>query len=190
MEGYFSNAGAYIIEALFGLYILVVMLRFVMQLVRADFYNPLSQFIVKVTNPLLKPLRRFIPGIAGIDMASVALLLSLQMAKLALIALTAGAVLSLAGLVVLSIADLLALLLNLYMISIFIQIILSWVGQGGHNPLTGILYSINEPVMRPARKILPPMSGIDLSPILVFLSIGLLKILLVAPLTDLGRNLI
>lgn len=189
MDGYFSNAGAYVIEAIFGLYILVVMLRFVMQLVRADFYNPLSQFIVKATNPLLNPLRRIIPGIAGIDMASVVLLLGLQMAKLTLIALTAGVVLSLTGIFVLAIADLFALLLNLYMISIFAQIILSWVGQGGHNPLTGILYAINEPVMRPARKILPAMSGIDLSPILVFLSIGLLKILIVAPLTDLGRSL-
>lgn len=189
MQGYFSSAGAFIIEAIFGLYIMVVMLRFVMQMARADFYNPISQFIVKVTNPPLKPLRRLIPGVAGIDLASIVLMLVLEMAKLALIALTAGAVLSFAGLAVLSIAELVALVLNLYMITILIQIILSWVGQGGHNPLTGILYAINEPIMRPARRILPPISGIDLSPILIFLAIGLLKILVVAPITDLGRSL-
>jgi len=190
MEGYFSNAGAFLIEAVFGLYIAVVMVRLIMQLVRADFYNPISQFIVKVTNPPLKPLRRIIPGIGGIDVASLVLLLALQMIELALIALTAGAMLALPGLAVLSIAKLLGLLLNLYMVTIFIQIILSWVGQGGYNPLVGLLYSINEPIMRPARRILPPISGIDLSPILIFLAIGLLKILVVAPITDLGRGLI
>ena len=189
MTGYFSSAAAFLIEAVFGLYMLIVLLRLMLQMARADFYNPLSQFIVKVTNPPLKPLRRIIPGIAGIDMASVVLLFLLQMAKLALIALSASVMLSIAGLAVLSVAELIALVLNVYMVSILIQIVLSWVSPGGHNPLTGILYSINEPIMRPARKILPPMSGIDLSPILVFLGIGLLKILIVSPLLDLGRSL-
>jgi len=189
MNGYFSSAAAFLIEALFGFYMVIVLLRLMLQIVRADFYNPLSQFIVKVTNPPLKPLRRIIPGIAGIDMASIVLLLIIQMAKLSLIALAGGMILSILGLVVLSIAELIALVLNVYMISILIQIILSWVGPGGNNPLTGVLYAINEPVMRPARRILPPISGIDLSPILVFLGIGLLKILIVSPLLDLGRSL-
>ncbi len=188
MTGYFSSAAVFLIEAVFGLYMLIVLLRLILQMVRADFNNPLSQFIVKVTNPPLKPLRRLIPGIAGIDMASVVLLFLLQMAKLALIALSAGMMLSMAGLAILSIAELIALVLNVYMISILAQIVLSWVSPG-HNPLTSILYAINEPIMRPARKILPPMSGIDLSPILVFLGIGLLKILIVSPLFDLGRSL-
>ena len=189
MNGYFSSAATFLIEAVFSLYMLIVLLRLMLQTVRADFYNPLSQFIVKVTNPPLKPLRRIIPGIAGIDMASVVLLFALQMVKLALIAFAAGMMLSVAGLAVLSIAELITLVLNIYMFSILIQIVLSWVSPGGHNPLTGILYSINEPIMRPARKILPPISGIDLSPILVFLGIGLLKILIVSPLLALGRSL-
>lgn len=189
MNGYFSSAAAFLIEALFGFYMIIVLLRLILQVVRADFYNPLCQFIVKVTNPPLKPLRRIIPGVAGVDMASVLLLFVLQMAKLALIALAVGMVISIPGLAVLSIAELIGLLLNVYMVSILIQIILSWVGPGGQNPLTGILYAINEPVMRPARKLLPPFSGIDLSPILVFLAIGLLKILIVSPLIDLGRSL-
>lgn len=190
MNGYFSSAGAFLIEALFGFYMVIVMLRLLLQLVRADFHNPLSQFIVKVTNPPLKPLRRVIPGIAGVDMASVLLLLVLQMTKLALVALSAGMALALPGLLVLSVAELIALLLNVYMISILIQIILSWLGPGTYNPVTTILHALNEPVMRPARRILPPISGIDLSPILVFLAIGLLKILIVAPLLDTGRGLI
>ncbi|ALP52351.1 hypothetical protein Tel_03885 [Candidatus Tenderia electrophaga] len=190
MNGYFTSAAAFLIEAVFGLYMLIVMLRLLLQLVRADFYNPLCQFIVKATNPLLKPLRRVIPSVAGVDMAAVVLLLALQMAKLALVALAGGITLALPGLALLSVAELIALLLNIYMISILIQIILSWVGPGTYNPVTALLYALNEPVMRPARRILPPMSGIDFSPILVFLAIGLMKILIVSPLMDMGRSLI
>ena len=189
MNSYFSSAAGFLIEAVFSLYMLLVLLRLVLQLVRADFYNPVCQFIVKATNPLLKPLRRIIPGLAGIDMASVLLLVALQMLKLFLLALAAGMHLSLPALAVMSLGELIGLLLNFYMISILIQVILSWVGPGGYNPMTALLYSINEPVMRPARRLLPPMSGIDLSPILVFLAIGLLKILLVKPILDLGSGL-
>jgi len=189
MNGYFSSAAGFLIEAIFGIYMLLVLLRLMLQMVRADFYNPLCQFIVKATNPPLKPLRRIIPGLAGIDMASVLLLLVLQMLKLFLLALAAGMHLSFAALAVMSVGELIALVLNIYMITILLQVILSWVGPGGHNPLTSILYALNEPVMRPARRILPPISGIDLSPILVFLAIGLLKILVVGPILDLGRGL-
>jgi YggT family protein len=190
MNSYFSSAAGFLIEAIFGLYMLLVLLRLMLQMVRADFYNPLCQFIVKATNPPLKPLRRVIPGLAGIDMASVLLLLALQMLKLFLLALAAGMHLSFAALAVMSAGELIALVLNIYMITILAQVILSWVGPGGHNPLLSILYALNEPVMRPARRLLPPISGIDLSPILVFLAIGLLKILLVGPILDLGRGLI
>lgn len=189
MNNYFSSAAGFLIEAVFGIYMLLVLVRLLLQLVRADFYNPVCQFIVKATNPPLKPLRRIIPGLAGIDMASVLLLLALQMLKLFLMAMAAGMSLSFVGLAVMSVGELIAMLLNLYMIAILMQVILSWVGPGGHNPLTSILYYINEPVMRPARRLLPPISGIDLSPILVFLVIGLLKILIVAPILDLGRTL-
>lgn len=189
MNNYFSSAAGFLIEAVFGIYMLLVLVRLLLQLVRADFYNPVCQFIVKATNPPLKPLRRIIPGLAGIDMASVLLLLALQMLKLFLMAMAAGMSLSFVGLAVMSVGELIAMVLNLYMIAILMQVILSWVGPGGHNPLTSILYYINEPVMRPARRLLPPMSGIDLSPILVFLVIGLLKILIVAPILDLGRTL-
>ncbi len=68
---YFTDAGTFLIESLFGLYILTIMLRFLFQWLRADFYNPISQFVVKATAPLLRPLRRWIPGVGGIDMAAV-----------------------------------------------------------------------------------------------------------------------
>ncbi|MCB1950340.1 YggT family protein [Nitrosomonas sp.] len=189
MNGYFSSAAVFLIDAVFGIYMIIVLLRLMLQILRADFYNPLSQFIVKVTNPLLKPLRRIIPGVGGIDFASIVLLFILQLLKLILTALAAGAMFSITSLFVLSIAELIALVLNVYMISILIQIVLSWIGPNTYNPVTGILYAINEPVMRPARRILPPIANVDLSPILVFICIGLLKILVVSPLIDLGYRL-
>jgi len=188
-NNYAGNAAVYLISTLFSLYLALVMLRFLLQLVRADFHNPLSQFVVKATNPPVRLLRRFIPGLAGIDLASVVLLLGLQTLMLWLIHLASGRDIHVSGLLVLSIAELISLMLSVYLIAIIAQVILSWVGPQGHNPITGVLYSLTEPVMRPARRILPPMSGIDLSPILVILALQLLKILLVAPLTDLGRSL-
>lgn len=189
MNSYFSSAAGFLIEAVFGLYMLLVLLRLVLQMVRADFYNPLCQFIVKATNPPIRPLRRIIPGLAGIDMASVLLLMALQMVKLFLLGLAAGQSFSLAALTVISIGELIALLLNFYMIALLLQVILSWVGPGGRHPINSILHAINEPLLRPARRMLPPMSGIDLSPIVVFLIIGLLKILVVAPIVDTGMRL-
>ncbi len=186
---YLSNASVYLISALSDLFLILVLLRLLLQLTRADFYNPVCQFIVKVTNPALKPLRRMIPGWRGIDMASVVLLFGVQFLALLLIHLAVGRGPNLVAVAVESVAGLLSLTLNLYLITILAQVILSWVGPGGGHPVIGLLYRINEPVMRPARRLLPPISGLDLSPIVVLFAIQLLKILVVAPIYDLARGL-
>lgn len=187
---YVANASAYLIETLFGLYILLIMLRFFLQLVRADFYNPICQFLVKATNPPLKPLRRIIPGLWKIDLASIVLMVALQMASVWLIHVAAGRGISIAGLFVLSIADLLALTLNVFLVSILVQVILSWVGPGAYNnPLFSVIHRLNEPVLAPARRVLPSVSGIDFSPLLVLVAIQLIKILAISPISDFGRAL-
>lgn len=185
--GYFSNAGVFLIQTIFGMYILAVLLRLLLQIVRADFYNPFSQFLVKITSPVLVPLRRVIPGLFGVDLASVLLLLALQMAELALIGLLINQGWHLSGLLLLAVADLIALLLNVFLFSILIQVILSWVRPGEHNPLTALLYSLNEPLLAPARRMLPPMAGLDLSPIIVLVVLQLASMLIVAPLSNMGR---
>jgi len=185
--GYLSEALVFLIRTLFGLYILIVALRFLLQMVRADFYNPLSQFVVIATNPALRLLRRFIPGFRGIDMSSVVLLLSLQMIELVLIgAFGAGAVPAPAGLLVLSIAELLKLFLYIFMVAIFIQVILSWVNPGAYNPVTVLIYRITEPLLAPARRLLPPMAGLDFSPLIVIVLLQLALILIIKPLLHLG----
>lgn len=185
--GYFSNAAMFLIQTVFGMYILAVLLRLLLQVVRADFYNPFSQFLVKITNPVLVPLRRVIPGLFGVDLASVLLLLALQMAELALIGLLSNQGWHLSGLLLLAAADLIALLLNVFLFSILIQVILSWVRPGEYNPLTALLHSLNEPLLAPARRMLPPMAGLDLSPIIVLVVLQLASMLIVAPLSNMGR---
>lgn len=189
-NAYVGNAATFLVSTLFGLYILIVMLRLLFQLVRADFYNPVSQFIVKATNPPLRRMRQFIPGFAGVDMAAVVLLLALKMLDLWLRFNILGKSPAFAGLFVLSIAELLSLLLNVFLVSILIQVVMSWVSPGGYNPVVGLLYSLNEPVLGPARRMLPPISGLDLSPIAVLIGIQLLSYLLVAPISDMGYGLL
>ncbi len=186
---YFANAGTFLIHTLFGLALLVILLRFIMQIVRADFRNPVSQFIVKVTNPILKPLRRVIPGFGGIDLAALLLLVIVQALELVLVALVLGAIIHPAGLFVLSIAELMDLVAKVYLFGILIQIIISWINPSTYNPVIGILHSINEPLLSRARKIIPPISGFDLSPILVIVGLQLVTMLVIAPVADFGRSL-
>lgn len=186
---YFSNAAVYMLETVFTLYILMVLLRFLLQLARADFYNPICQFLVKATNPPLRPLRRVIPGLWGIDLASVVLLIALQMLALWLTHLAAGRAVAMEGLFLLSLSELLLLTLNTLLITILVQVIMSWLNPGAYNPLVSILYSLNEPLLRPARRLLPSFAGIDFSPLVVLVLMQLTKILIVAPLRDAGLGL-
>ncbi len=187
---YVNNAGIFLVQTLFGLILLLFMLRLLMQLVRADFHNPVSQFVVKLTNPLLKPLRRVIPGLFGIDMASLVVLLALQVLELFLVGQLMGHEVRFAGLLVLSLGELLDLLIKIYLYGILIQVVISWINPGSYNPALAILHAINEPLLRPARRILPPISGFDLSPILVLVALQLLSMLLLAPLADIARGLL
>jgi len=189
-DPYVGNAVTFVLETLFGLYILIVMLRFMLQIVRADFYNPVSQFIVKATQPALRPLRRVIPGLAGVDLSAVVLMLALQMLELWLVLMVLGRDAGLVGLVVLAAARLLELVIYVFMFSIIALVILSWVQPQSYNPMFGVLNSLSAPVMRPARRLLPPIGGLDLSPIVAFLVLGVLLRLLVAPLEHLGAGML
>jgi YggT family protein len=179
----FSNAGVFLISTLFGLYILAFMLRLILQIVRADFYNPVSRFIVKITNPPLKPLRRFIPGFAGIDMASVIIMLALQMLEFFIITLLRNfPAPDILGLTLYAFIQLVTLGFYVFLFSIFILAILSWINPGQYNPINNLLSQITAPVLRPVRRLLPPMSGMDLSPMLAMVGLWLIKLLLLDPL--------
>ena len=189
-SSYLFDALLFLINTIFSLYILLVVLRFMLQTVRADARNPISQFLMTATNPPLRLLRRIIPGFAGVDWSCIILMLALQAAELFLTSLIAfGTALAVFGLLLLSAAELLKLIIYIFMFVIFIQIILSWINPGTYNPVTALLYQLSEPLLRPARRLLPSTHGIDFSPILVFIFLQLSLMLLVRPLSDLGRAL-
>lgn len=187
MGGYVNNAGLFLIDTLFGLYILVVMIRFMLQWLRADFYNPVSQFIITVTNPPLRILRRFIPGWGGIDLSSVVLMLALSMVKSWLIFSVVGRSTTFQGLLVYSIGELLQLALYIFIFAILIRVVLSWIApHQGYNPALRLLYDLTEPLMAPARRLIPPIAMLDISPIVVFIFLYLTQMLIVQPILDFG----
>lgn len=186
---YLAASAVFLINTVFGLYLFAVMLRLLLQWARADFYNPISQFLVKVTNPPLRPLRRIIPGWGGIDFASIFLLIVLQMLEIFLANMVLGRAMPLSGLFVTSVAELLNLLLNIFLIAILVQVVISWVSPNTYNPATVLLHRLTEPVLAPARRIIPPISGIDLSPLVVLVVFQLIKFLLIAPLVDIGHRM-
>lgn len=180
MNSFFAEAGALIAEVVFGLYILAVLLRFLFQLVRADFYNPVSQFLVALTNPLLKPLRRVIPGLFGIDLASLVLLLALKYLEMFIIFWLGGNIPDVLPLLLAAVISLIRLAINIYFYAILLRVILSWfMPYGMHrNPAGDLLVSLTEPLMRPARRMLPAVGGLDLSPIVVLIALQLLQLAL------------
>lgn len=197
-SGYLLSPLMLIINTLFDLYILLVLLRFLFQMLRADFYNPVSQFIVKLTTPPLKILRRVIPSVGGQDAASIVLCLLLIYAKFLLMrALSIPAVniggqaarldsASYAGLLIYSVADLLALLLTVFLVAVIIKVVLSWISPGHYNPVIGLVDRIASPVLRPIRRLLPSIGGLDLSPLFATLALLVIKMLVVPPIVYLG----
>lgn len=175
--GYFTNAGLFLLNVVFGLYIFAVLLRFLLQLVRADFYNPIAQFLVTITNPPLKPLRRMVPGMYGIDFASVVLLLLLELVFQALLAMLLNQPLTVATLLVRGIFDLLHSTLSVFLFGILIMVLLSWINPYP-NALSQLLGRLTDPLLRPARRTIPPLSGIDLSPMVVMVGIALVQMAL------------
>ena len=168
-----------LVQTFFHLYLLAVLLRLLLQLTRADFYNPISQFIVKITAPPLQPLRRIIPSIGGIDMSSVVLALLLQIAAITLLLLLHGAgIINPLRMLLWAALGCIGVIVNIYFFAILASIILSWVAPGSYNPAVLLLHQLTEPVMAPFRKVVPSIGGLDISPILVFLVINIIQIIL------------
>jgi YggT family protein len=161
------------------MYLIAMLLRFILQVVRADFYNPITQFLVRATNPLVIPLRRIIPGLGGFDLATLVLALVLQIAAIVTLLLVNGQGFpNPVQLVLWAALGLVGLLVYIYFFAILGMIILSWVAAGSGHPAIYLLYQITEPVMAPFRRLLPSMGGLDLSPLLVFIIINVIQIAL------------
>ena len=178
-----TNALFYLVSTLFEVYIWIVMLRILLQTVRADFYNPISQLIWQVTQPLVGPAQKVLPKYRQWDLAAIALLVIVVIIYIHAIAAITGYGERYSGLASLVPAfwKIVTMALNLYTFSLVIQAILSWVGPGVNNPAGSILWSINEPVLRPVRRVIPPFSGLDLSPLVVIVALQFVNLLIPLP---------
>lgn len=187
--GYFANAGQIIIQFVFGALIALIVLRVLLQWVRANFYNPICQFLYKVTNPVLMPLRKIVPSWRNIDIAGIALAWLVTALKLVLLYATLGESLGVLGLVVLALADLIDFVLLLYIVLILARVVISFVGADSYHPIVPLVMQLTEPVLKPVRRVLPAVSGIDFSPMVALLAITLARVLIAKPLLDLGVSL-
>jgi len=178
MSGSPYQAVSYLIGTLIDLYVAAILLRLLLQWVRADFYNPLCQFLVKVTNPVVVPLRRIVPAIGPMDTASIVAMLLLQASGVFLITSLGAAALSPAQVIVYSMVKLLMMLLLTYTVLIIVSVILSWFGGRARHPIVPLIFQLTEPVLRPFRKVIPPIAGIDLSPLFALIAIRFLMLLL------------
>ena len=184
---YFSNAGLFLVNVLFDIYIIAVLLRVLLQLVQADFFNPISQVLVRVTNPLVIPLRRVIPPLRRLDMAAVVLIIALKTAQLGLAGMLLDQEVSFPAMLVFAVAALLQTLITLFTVTVVVQVILSWIDPHSQNPVGGLLRKLNAPLLNRVRRYMPAIGGLDLSPLIVIVALQLARILIVAPIFDLAR---
>jgi len=171
-----SQITIFLVDTLFTLYILAVLLRLLLGFARADFYNPLSQFLVKITNPVLVPLRRVVPAVGKLDSAAVALAFGLTVLKTILLYLLTTGGFDLVHVLILSVGDLLKTVIWIYIIALIVQAVISWVGSTHGNPVASLVNSLTYPIVRPIRQFVPVIGMLDLSPLVAILLLNVLLI--------------
>ncbi len=171
------NALKFLIEIAFDLFLMVVMLRFWLQLVKADFYNPLSQFVVKATSPLVNPLRRIVPGFGGLDLASLLLAYLVAFAKVSVVMLVFYGVWHASNAFIGGLLTLLKEAFNMVFWVLIIRAIMSWFIQGYH-PIAAVFSQLTEPMLAPIRRVIPPLGGLDLSILILIVGLQFVQILL------------
>ena len=170
-----ENPFIFLIDTIFSIYIAIMLLRFILQQVGADFYNPISQFIVRATQPLVSIARRFVPSIKKIDTATLLLVLTLIVIKTVLIFSIAGYRLDGQSLLIRSVYDLVSLSFDVFIVALFVQAILSWVSQDPYHPVSTLLHTLTLPILRPIKKLVPSMGGLDLSTLIALIGLMFIK---------------
>ncbi|MEE4361226.1 MAG: YggT family protein [Pseudomonadales bacterium] len=185
MNNAIGGAGYFLVTVLFNLATFAFLVRFILQAVRADFYNPITQGIVRLTDPVLRPLRRLIPSAGGLDLAALLVAILLQM--LAILLFTSGA--SIVTVLLVSAFKLLSLVLDIYFWALVVIVIISWVAPGTYNPAAALLQQITEPLLAPFRRLIPPVGGLDFSVMVAFLVLIVIRdYLLPGLLLEVGLN--
>ena len=178
-----SDGGIFVVQALTGLIVLALNLRFLMQISRANYYNPIAQGLVKATNPLISPVRRFLPVLGPVDLANMMAALVCQTVGIILIMLLATGVAFMPVYLLWAVVAIIASVLNLYFFALLILVVSSWLAPYSANPALELVREITEPICAPVRRVIPALGGLDFSIIVIFIGLRLLeKNLLVRPL--------
>ena len=174
-----TEISSYLIQTLLGLLLLGTVMRLLLQISKADFYNPISQLLVKLTNPMVLPLRKLLPAFRIFDLSSLVLSILLQMLLIVILLKVNGSYIpNMSLLAIWSFIGVIAIIMKIYFFALLAMIILSWIAPNSYHPAIQLVSQIVEPMMAPVRKILPPIGGLDFSPILVFILINIFEILL------------
>ncbi|MDV6318655.1 YggT family protein [Chromohalobacter sp. HP20-39] len=184
MGSQMGSAGLMLVNTLVNVYLFVLMLRFLLQFSRADYYNPVSQAVIKATRPVVAPLQRIFRPRGRFDPASLVAGLLLKGIVIFVLLKFAGIGMPpIQGVLVAALAGVLGAILDIYFFALIIMIILSWVAPQASHPGAILVHQLVEPIMAPVRKVIPPLGMIDLSPIVVFIAISLFDSLIVGALT-------
>lgn len=165
MPSNLTAALVFIINAVAQLYLFVLLLRLLLPWLGADFRNPIAQAILKITSPLVVPIRRIIPPFGRVDTATVLVAYIIQYLLILTILLIYGQRAGFLAIAVTALVDLVLLTLRLFVFAIIIRVILSWIAPGGYNPATAIIHTLTDRILMPFRRIIPPLGGLDLSPL-------------------------
>ncbi len=173
-----TEIGIYLIQTVANIYLLFVLLRLLLQICKANFYNPISQFLVKATALPMEPLQKVFPSFGNFNTACLVLALIVQIIAIQGSALVYnGTLIPIVLLLSWALLGIASLLLNIYYYGLFIVIIISWVAPQSRHPAIALLWQLTEPVMAPIRKLIPPLGGLDLSIIPVFILLHVLRII-------------
>ena len=186
---YFAQAGILLIEVIMGMLAALFVLRVALPLARANFYNPICQFVYRATHAMVSPLRQVLRPIGRFETAAALVAWLIVMVKVWLVFLLQGITLGLAASLVLGLAGAIALIIDIAFILIIVRAILSFVNPSGHNPALPLIAQLTEPMLAPVRRRMPALGGFDLSPMVVILLLLLARVLVVAPIFDLGLSL-
>ena len=184
--GHLANAGALIVQALFGLVIGLFFFRLLMQGLRVDFRNPIAQFVYRLTNPVLIPFQKALPVVNGWNLAALVATFVLTLVETWLLYRLAGLALPLPALLVIGLALQIQFAATALLWMIIIRAILSFVSPDPRNPVVQMLYRLSDPILKPFRKLIPPIGGLDISPIFAVLALQLVRMLIAAPLVEVG----
>ena len=173
-----QEISVFLIRTLFDLYIILFVIRLLLGFARADFRNPISQFIVKATNPVLLPLRKIIPSIARIDTSAIVSVILLKLIQVGLLVVVTGGAMNIPAALWIVVGELLRLIVWVYIIALLVQAVISWVGSAHGNPVEPLLRSLTSPILKPIQKVVPPVAMMDLSPLVAIIGLQVVLIVL------------